>query len=177
VTLTLADARRVIAAGERRAHELGQPMNIAVVDDGGNLVSHVRMDGAWRGSIDVSLNKAFTTRALVASRQRSARAYDLATAVAYGEAGHHGNGHHADRDLPAAPSDDYRGAQLIDDPSKAHPFFGLSRGGGLGQSPQVPLPPGGLALLRTGLLVGAIGVSGGTPAQDQAVAEAAASAL
>lgn len=38
-------------------------MNIAVVDEGGNLVSHVRMDGAWIGSIDISINKAFTSRA------------------------------------------------------------------------------------------------------------------
>jgi uncharacterized protein GlcG (DUF336 family) len=38
-------------------------MNIAVVDSGGNLVSHVRMDGAWIGSIDISINKAFTARA------------------------------------------------------------------------------------------------------------------
>jgi uncharacterized protein GlcG (DUF336 family) len=38
-------------------------MNIAVVDEGGNLVSHVRMDGAWIGSIDISINKAFSSRA------------------------------------------------------------------------------------------------------------------
>jgi uncharacterized protein GlcG (DUF336 family) len=38
-------------------------MNIAVADSGGNLVSHVRMDGAWIGSIDISINKAFTARA------------------------------------------------------------------------------------------------------------------
>ena len=44
-------------------------MNIAVVDGGGNLVSHVRMDGAWLGSIDISINKAFT-----------ARAFDISTA-------------------------------------------------------------------------------------------------
>src|ERR1700691_360784 len=37
-------------------------MNIAVVDEGGNLVSHARMDGAWIGSIDISINKAFTSR-------------------------------------------------------------------------------------------------------------------
>src|SRR5947208_9873098 len=59
----LADARRVIAAAEAKAAEIGQPMNIAVVDGGGNLVSHVRMDGAWIGSIDISINKAFTSRA------------------------------------------------------------------------------------------------------------------
>ena len=61
--VTLADARRVIAAAELKAGEIGQPMNIAVVDGGGNLVSHVRMDGAWIGSIDISINKAFTSRA------------------------------------------------------------------------------------------------------------------
>ena len=66
--ITLSDTRRVIAAAESKAREIGQPMNIAVVDGGGNLVSHVRMDGAWIGSIDISINKAFT-----------ARAFDLAT--------------------------------------------------------------------------------------------------
>ena len=61
--VTLADARRVIAAAEKKAQEIHQPMNIAVVDEGGNLITHVRMDGAWIGSIDISINKAFTSRA------------------------------------------------------------------------------------------------------------------
>ena len=61
--MTLADARKVIAAAEKKAQEIGQPMNIAIVDEGGNLVSHVRMDNAWLGSIDISINKAFTSRA------------------------------------------------------------------------------------------------------------------
>jgi uncharacterized protein GlcG (DUF336 family) len=61
--ITLSDARRIIAAAELKAAELGQPMNIAVVDAGGNLVSHVRMDKAWIGSIDISINKAWTSRA------------------------------------------------------------------------------------------------------------------
>ncbi|HWB36240.1 MAG TPA: heme-binding protein [Rugosimonospora sp.] len=60
---SLEDARRVIAAGEQAANQLGQPMNIAVVDAGGNLIAHERMDGAWIGSVDVSINKAFTARA------------------------------------------------------------------------------------------------------------------
>ena len=64
----LEDARRVIAAAEKKAVEIGQPMNIAVADEGGNLVAHVRMDGAWLGSIDISIKKAYT-----------ARAFDLAT--------------------------------------------------------------------------------------------------
>ncbi len=61
--MTLEDARRVITAAEKKATEIKQPMNIAVVDEGGNLVSHVRMDNAWLGSIDISINKAFTARA------------------------------------------------------------------------------------------------------------------
>jgi uncharacterized protein GlcG (DUF336 family) len=61
--VTLEDARKVIAAAESKAAALGQPMNIAVADAGGNLVAHVRMDGAWIGSIDISIKKAFTSRA------------------------------------------------------------------------------------------------------------------
>lgn len=38
-------------------------MNIAVVDAGGNLVAFSRMDNAWIGSIDIAINKAFTSRA------------------------------------------------------------------------------------------------------------------
>ena len=63
MSLTLADARRIIAAAEKKAAQIGQPMNIAVADGGGNLVSHVRMDGAWLGSIDISIKKAYTSRA------------------------------------------------------------------------------------------------------------------
>ena len=59
----LADARRVIAAAEKKAEEIGQPMDIAVADEGGNIVAHVRMDGAWMGSIDISMKKAYTSRA------------------------------------------------------------------------------------------------------------------
>ena len=61
--VTLEDARRVIAAAEKKAAEIGQPMNIAVADAGGNLVAHVRMDNAWLGSIDISIKKAWTSRA------------------------------------------------------------------------------------------------------------------
>ena len=61
--VTLADARRVIAAAEQKASEIGQPMNIAVANAGGNLVAHVRMDGAWMGSVDISIKKAWTARA------------------------------------------------------------------------------------------------------------------
>jgi uncharacterized protein GlcG (DUF336 family) len=69
--VTLEAARRVIEAAERKAGEINHPMNIAVVDEGGNLVSHVRMDGAWIGSIDVSINKAYTSRAFGIRRRIS----------------------------------------------------------------------------------------------------------
>ena len=59
----LEDARRIIAAAETKAEEIGQPMNIAVADAGGNLVAHVRMDNAWIGSVDISIKKAWTSRA------------------------------------------------------------------------------------------------------------------
>lgn len=67
LSLDLADARRIIAAGERKATELGIPYNIAVADAGGALVAHARMDGAWLGSIDIAINKAWTARAFEAS--------------------------------------------------------------------------------------------------------------
>jgi uncharacterized protein GlcG (DUF336 family) len=63
MSVSLADARRVIAAAEKKAAEIGQPMNIAIADAGGNLVAHVRMDGAWLGSVDISIKKAWTSRA------------------------------------------------------------------------------------------------------------------
>src|SRR5437016_1615118 len=59
----LEDARRVISAAEKKATEIGQPMNIAVADEGGNIVAHVRMDNAWIGSIDISMKKAYTSSA------------------------------------------------------------------------------------------------------------------
>lgn len=61
--ITLEEARTIIAAAEQSATKIGQPMNIAVVDSGGNLVAHVRMDNAWIGSVDISINKAWTSRA------------------------------------------------------------------------------------------------------------------
>src|SRR5437868_13704808 len=59
----LEDARRVISAAEKKARDIGQPMNIAVADEGGNIVAHVRMDNAWIGSMDISMKKAYTSRA------------------------------------------------------------------------------------------------------------------
>lgn len=68
-SVSLDDAQRVIAAGRAKAEEISSPSNIAVVDAGGNLVAHARMDGAWIGSVDISINKAFTARVLDTSTE------------------------------------------------------------------------------------------------------------
>jgi uncharacterized protein GlcG (DUF336 family) len=130
--LTLEDARRVIAAAEKKAAEIGQPMNVAVVDGGGNLLAFERMAGAWLGSIDISQKKAWTSRA-----------FDIETGT-LGTLSQSGD-----------------------------QFFGIhaSNGG------KVMIFAGGVPLKRGGQVVGAVGVSGGLGAQDQAVAEAGAKAL
>jgi len=127
--ITLNDARRVIAAAEDKARAIGQPMNIAVVDAGGNLVGHVRMDGAWIGSIDISINKAFT-----------ARAFDIST------------------------------AQLGENSQPGQQFFGIHAS----NHGRVMIFAGGVPLRRDGSIIGAIGVSGGSGSQDDAVATAGA---
>ena len=60
-TITLEDAQQVIDAAAKKAAEIGQPMDIAVVDAGGNLKAQVRMDGANIGSITIAINKAYTS--------------------------------------------------------------------------------------------------------------------
>jgi len=58
--LALADAKVVLEGAEAKAREIGVDMDIAVVDDGGNLLAFVRMDRARVTSIDVAISKAFT---------------------------------------------------------------------------------------------------------------------
>ncbi|MEO8727016.1 MAG: heme-binding protein [Acidobacteriaceae bacterium] len=125
----LEDARRVIAAAEKKAREIGSPSNIAVADEGGNLVAHVRMDGAWMGSIDISIKKAWT-----------ARAFDIST------------------------------KELAGFSQSGGQFFGIHAS----NDGKVMIFAGGIPLKLDGKVVGAVGVSGGTGDQDQAVAEAGA---
>jgi uncharacterized protein GlcG (DUF336 family) len=63
LTVTLETARRVIEGVEAKAWSIGCPVNIAVVDAGGNLVAHVRMDNARIGATEIAINKAWTARA------------------------------------------------------------------------------------------------------------------
>lgn len=80
-SLDLADARRIIAAGERKALEIRVPYTIAVVDAGGILIAHVRMDGARLGSVDIAINKAWTARAFDMSTEDLARVAQSGAAV------------------------------------------------------------------------------------------------
>ena len=62
-SVTLAEARTIIAAATKKAEELGQPMNIAVVCSGNHLLAFERMPDAWLGSVDIAIKKAWTSRA------------------------------------------------------------------------------------------------------------------
>jgi uncharacterized protein GlcG (DUF336 family) len=127
-SLDLADARRITAAGERKAIEIGIPYNIAVADVGGGLVAHVRMDGAWLGSVDIAINKAWTARAFDMSTE------DLARITQSGQQG-----------------------------------FGLNTT----NDSRVVIFGGGIPIKRDGVVIGAVGASGGSVEQDVAVARAA----
>jgi uncharacterized protein GlcG (DUF336 family) len=130
--VTLDTALHVVANARREAEAIGVAMNIAVVDEGNNLVAFQRMDGAWLGSIDIAQGKAYTARAFNMPTK------DLAPLCVPGESLY---GIHASN-----------GGRLI-------------------------IFAGGIPLVRGGEVVGAIGVSGGSVDQDQAVAEAGAEAF
>src|ERR1700753_1940206 len=131
-SLDLADARRIIAAGERKAAEMRIPYNLAVVDAGGGLVAHVRMDGAWLGSVDIAINKAWTARAVGMATG------DLARLAQSGQQG-----------------------------------FGINTT----NDSRVVIFGGGIPIKRGGVVIGAVGASGGSVKQDVEVAEAALTGL
>ena len=62
MTISLAQAEQVILAAQKKSVAIDTKMNIAVVDAGANLVAFGRMDGAWLGSLDISIKKAKTAR-------------------------------------------------------------------------------------------------------------------
>jgi uncharacterized protein GlcG (DUF336 family) len=129
--LTMDKALLGIEAAIEKARKIGQPMNIAIVDAGTNLMAFMRMDGAWLGSIDIAINKAFT-----------AKAFDISML----ELGRN-----------SQPGDQ---------------FFGIHSS----NHGRVMIFAGGIPIKVSGEVVGAVGVSGGSGEQDQAVAEAAAAA-
>ena len=62
MSVTLDQAEKISEAAKAKATQIGVPMNIAIVDEGANLVSFHRMDNAWLGSLDISIKKAKTAR-------------------------------------------------------------------------------------------------------------------
>ena len=56
--LTLAAARKIIAAAEAEALKQNWPVVIAVVDDGGHLICLHRLDNAQFGSVEIAIQKA-----------------------------------------------------------------------------------------------------------------------
>jgi len=109
-----------------------QPMNIAVMDAGRNLVAFHRMDKAWVASIDIAIDKAFTS----AGRGLTTR-------------------------------------EIGEMAQPGQPLFGINttHGG------RIVIFAGGIPLMRDGEVVGAIGVSGGTPDEDHEVAGAGVAAF
>lgn len=61
--LTLERAYKIVMAARQKAEEIGVLMNIAIVDEGNNLLAFARMPGAWLGSIDIAQGKAYSARA------------------------------------------------------------------------------------------------------------------
>jgi uncharacterized protein GlcG (DUF336 family) len=128
LSLNLAEARRIIDAGERAAREMGIPYNLAVADAGGNLIAHARMDGAWVGSVDIAINKAWT-----------ARAFDMST-----------------DDLSHLAQSGQQG-------------FGINTT----NDSRVVIFGGGIPIKLDGVIIGAVGASGGSVEQDITIARAA----
>lgn len=62
MNITLEQAEAAVKAAKQKATELDLLMNISIVDSGANLVAFARMDGAWLGSVDISIRKAKTAR-------------------------------------------------------------------------------------------------------------------
>ena len=131
-SLTLEDARAIIAAATKKAEDIGQPMNIAVVCAGGHLLAFERMPKAWLGSIDISIKKAWTSRA-----------FNIET--------------------KALGAESQSGDQ----------FFGIHAS----NDGKVMIFAGGVPIKQGDTVIGAVGVSGGSGKQDQAVAEAGAAAF
>ena len=126
--LTLDDALRITAAARRAATENNWNVVIAVVDDGGHLISLQRMDGTQKGSVRVAEQKART-------------------------------------------------AILFKRPTRAFEDMVVQGRTVMMTMPDVICLEGGLPLIRDGVYVGAIGVSGVKSSEDGIVAAQGASAL
>jgi len=82
--LTHDGATRIIAAAVAKAEAMGIPQCIAVVDDGGNLLAFLRMDGAKFLSIESSIHKAVTAASLRVPTGSMSAEVDIKLAVTTG---------------------------------------------------------------------------------------------
>jgi uncharacterized protein GlcG (DUF336 family) len=126
--LTLAVARRLIAAVEAEARAMAVAMSVAVVDSGDQLVAFARMDGADLVGITLARDKAFSA---------------LVNRMSTG-------------DLPP----------IVQPGTEFYGYHTLAGG-------RMVIFAGGAPLERNGVLVGAVGVSGGSSDQDQRAVDAA----
>lgn len=130
--LTLKQAESIMSAALKKAKKIKVPMNIALVDAGGNLKAFYRMNDAFLGSIDIAVKKA-----------KTARLFNMST-----------------RDLGAA-------SQV------GQPLYSIEE-----SNNGLVLFAGGLPLVdKNNVIIGAIGVSGGSVDEDESVAMAGAERL
>ena len=59
-TVSWEAGHAAVQAAVRHAESLGVLINVAVTDVGGNLISFLRMPGAFPQSIDIAIDKAYT---------------------------------------------------------------------------------------------------------------------
>ncbi|MCY9661710.1 heme-binding protein [Paenibacillus chondroitinus] len=130
--LTLETAKYLLEVAEQKARQMGLNSDIAIVDEGANLIAFHRMDGARIAGIEISQGKAWTS---VAMQMPTA---NLAQSA-----------------LPGSPS------------------FGINTT----NHGRVTILGGGIPLIHNDKVIGGIGVSGGTSAQDIEVATAAVNAF
>ncbi|MCM3629114.1 heme-binding protein [Paenibacillus glycanilyticus] len=130
--LSLEISKYLLAVAEQKARQMGLSSNIAIVDEGTNLIAFHRMDNAKIAGIEISQNKAWTSVAM---------------------------------QMPTA--------NLAQSAQPGSPSFGINT---TNQGKLVILG-GGIPLVSDNKIIGGIGVSGGTSAQDIEVANAAVLAL
>ncbi len=130
--LTLTTAKKLLEIAEERARQMGLNSDIAIVDEGANLIAFYRMDNAKIAGIDIAIGKAWTS---VAMQMPTANLAQTA--------------------LPGGAT------------------FGINTT----NQGKVVILGGGIPLVHDGKVVGGIGVSGGTSAQDIDVANAAVQAF
>jgi uncharacterized protein GlcG (DUF336 family) len=127
--ISMDRAQSVIAAGVAEAKKRGWEMNIAVVDQNGDLKAFARMDAAQLASVSISQHKARTA----ARYRRPTRVFE-----------------------DIVQKFDFKYILTLDD---------------------VIASRGGIPLIEGGKIIGAVGCSGGTGSQDEAVCTVAAALI